>query len=109
MGEKKQLDFTCPECRGPMHTVTGEGPPIYSCRVGHAYSVRTLLQDHSATQERHLWAAALALDEAAAIAAEAAASLPELREQLMESGMEKQRQAQAIKDVIAQLRPFPLE
>jgi two-component system chemotaxis response regulator CheB len=109
MGEKKQLDFTCPECRGPMHTLTGEGPPVYSCRVGHAYSVRTLLQDHSATQERHLWAAAVALDEASGIAAEAAEALPELREQLMQSGDEKKQQADKIREVIAQLRPFPVE
>jgi two-component system chemotaxis response regulator CheB len=109
MGDRKQLDFTCPECRGPMHTIDAEGPPVYSCRVGHAYSVRALLQDHSATQERHLWAAAVALDEAAAIAAEAAESLPELREQLLASGQEKQRQAEAVKAVIAQLRPFPSE
>jgi two-component system chemotaxis response regulator CheB len=109
LGEKKQLDFTCPECRGPMHTHIDNGPPMYSCRIGHGYSARALLQDHAATQERHLWAASLALDEAAALADEAADALPELRERLIESGQQKQRQAAIIKGVIAQLQPFPAE
>jgi two-component system chemotaxis response regulator CheB len=109
MVEKKLLDFTCPECRGPVHMLTEEGPPVFRCRIGHAYSVRTFLQQHGETQERQLWAAAVALDEAASIAAEAAETLPQLREQLLASGLEKQRQADAVKAIIAELKPFPVE
>ena len=109
MGEKKLLEFTCPECRGPMHTLMNEGPPVYRCKIGHAYSVRTLLTEHSHTQERMMWSAALALDEAAVLAAEAAECLPELREQLLEAGQEKQRQADSLKRLIEELRPFPVE
>ena len=82
---------------------------MYRCKVGHAYSVRALLAAHDDTQERQLWAAALALDEAAVLAAEVAASLPELREQLMERGLQKERQAETIRQIIEELRPFPTE
>ena len=109
MGDKKLLDFTCPECRGPMHTFLDDGPPTYQCKVGHAYSMRALLMEHSSTEERQLWSAALALEEAASVAVEAIGVLPELGEQLTAAARAKERQAEAIKKLIEELKPFPVE
>jgi two-component system, chemotaxis family, protein-glutamate methylesterase/glutaminase len=109
MSDKRLVEFTCPDCRGPMSKSTGGGPPAYRCLVGHAYSPRLLLQAHYDAEERQLWSAALALEEAATIAAEVGADLPDLAPTLSQAADAKRRQAKAVEAVIEQLRPFPLD
>ena len=109
MSDRQVVEFTCPECRGPVSRIVDEGPPQYRCLVGHAYSARLFLEAHYDTEERQLWAAALALEEAAIIARTIGNDLPDLKGPLEEAGALKRRQAEAIKAVIEQLRPFPTE
>src|SRR5262245_50146791 len=89
MSDKQLVEFTCPECRGPLTRILGEGPPQYRCLVGHAYSPRLLLEAHYETEERQLWMAALALEEAAKMASDVAAELPEVKGQLVDAGASK--------------------
>jgi len=64
MNEKKELiEATCPECRGPVSEVRYNGLLEFRCLVGHAYSPKSLLEAHSETEERALWAAVVALEE----------------------------------------------
>jgi two-component system chemotaxis response regulator CheB len=59
--------FSCPECGGTLwETVTG-GTTSYRCRVGHAYTLNSLIARHSETVERALWTAYRALEEQAAM------------------------------------------
>jgi two-component system, chemotaxis family, protein-glutamate methylesterase/glutaminase len=65
--------FTCPECRGPLYE-NGQKPVEFRCRVGHVMSLRTLLEEHTSTQERKLYEAIVALEEGADLAERVASS-----------------------------------
>jgi len=65
--------FTCPECHGGLWEVEDGDTLQYRCRVGHAYSVETLLAAQNDGVEVALWAALRALEENAALARRLAA------------------------------------
>jgi two-component system chemotaxis response regulator CheB len=68
--------LTCPECRGPLYE--NGHPDEFRCRVGHVLSLKTLFDEHTSTQERKLYEAAVALEEGADLAERMAfASNPE--------------------------------
>lgn len=108
MEGKRLIEATCPECRGPLSEVVENGVVEYRCVVKHRYSPMALLTAHSETQERALWMAALALEEAATIAREVSAHLPASSTDLVAQGQEKRRQAGAILAVLQDLRPFTI-
>ncbi|MEW5929534.1 MAG: chemotaxis protein CheB [Gemmatimonadota bacterium] len=59
--------YTCPECHGALWEVQ-EGELVrFRCRVGHAYSVETLLSEQSTSMEAALWTALQALEERASL------------------------------------------
>jgi len=109
MIESRTINVTCPDCRGPVSDVIEDGVREYRCLVEHRYSATGILQAHSEAQERALWAAVLVLEEAAVLASEAASQLPHLAETLAEQGRDKRQQANRIRAVLADLRPFLLE
>jgi two-component system chemotaxis response regulator CheB len=108
MTESKTLvNATCPECRGPLTDLRENGFHEYQCLVGHRYSVQALLQAHSETQERMLWAAVVALEEAAVLARDVASQFPaEVAERLIAQGEKKQRQGEQIRGILQDLDPF---
>ena len=57
--------YTCPECHGTLWEVTEGNLLRYACRVGHSFSVESMLQDQSDSAERAVWAALRALEERA--------------------------------------------
>jgi two-component system, chemotaxis family, protein-glutamate methylesterase/glutaminase len=59
--------FSCPGCQGVLFELDGEPAPRYRCRVGHAWSPRTLVGEQTATVEEALWVALRTLEENAAI------------------------------------------
>jgi two-component system, chemotaxis family, protein-glutamate methylesterase/glutaminase len=60
--------FTCPECNGALWELRDGNVLRFRCRVGHAYSSATLLDEQAATLETALWTAFRALEERAALA-----------------------------------------
>lgn len=59
--------YACPECHGVLWEVS-EGQVLrFRCRVGHAYSIETLLAEQGAGMDAALWAAYRALEERAAL------------------------------------------
>lgn len=109
MESKRNIDVTCPECRGPLSEVVEEGVLEYRCLVGHRYSLMSVLAAHGETEERMLWAAALALEEASVLARETAAHLPDAAPDLIAQGEEKRRQSGVIREVLQQLKPLTTE
>jgi two-component system chemotaxis response regulator CheB len=66
--EDRFSGFTCPECRGPLFESAAPGPVEFRCRVGHLWSLKTLVDEHTSTQERKLYEAIVALEEGADLA-----------------------------------------
>ena len=59
--------YVCPECTGSLWEVQ-EGQLVrFRCRVGHAYSMETLLAEQGEAMDAALWAAYRALEERAAL------------------------------------------
>jgi two-component system, chemotaxis family, protein-glutamate methylesterase/glutaminase len=108
--QPKVVDLTCPECRGTIWEVPN-GPLVqYRCRVGHSYSPRTMLAEHTAAQEKALWAAVVALEEGAVLANKLAHQLePHLRDQLLQESRQKQHQAATIRRLIQEQPVFSLD
>jgi hypothetical protein len=109
MREDHPLLATCPDCRGPLAEVLEDDVRDYRCLVEHRFSDLGLLRAHSETQERVLWAAVVALEEAAVIARTVAARRPASAAVLGEQADEKIRQAALIRAVLDNLKPFHAE
>lgn len=59
--------YACPECHGVLWEVNEGSVLRFRCRVGHAYSIETLLAEQGAGMDAALWAAYRALEERAAL------------------------------------------
>lgn len=104
---KQPIEATCPDCRGPLSVSAYDGLREYSCLVGHRYSARILLQAHSETQEKSLWAAVVALEEAANLVREVASDFPvEVAARLQAQVARKMEQATAIRRILQELESF---
>jgi two-component system, chemotaxis family, protein-glutamate methylesterase/glutaminase len=55
--------LTCPECRGALWEVRENELTQYRCRVGHVYSLESLLAEQARSVEAALWAGVAALEE----------------------------------------------
>ena len=75
----------------------------------HRFSDLGLLRAHSDTQERVLWAAVVALEEAAVIARAVAARRPASAAGLAQQADEKMRLASLIRGVLDDLKPLRVD
>src|SRR5581483_1758200 len=109
MEAKRTIQVTCPDCRGPMTELQMDGLREYRCLVGHAYSPSSVLEAHSETQEKALWAAVVALEEAANLARLVAPQFgATVAARLEEQAAQKLRQAAEVRAVLERLEPFQL-
>jgi len=103
-------DLTCPDCRGTIWEVPCGNGTEYRCRVGHAYSAKSMLSEHFAAQEKALYAAMVALEEGASLATRLAqTSSPELRDRLQDEAREREAHALVVKKVLRERQSFSLE
>jgi two-component system chemotaxis response regulator CheB len=104
------INATCPECRGPLTEIRDGDLVEYQCLVGHRYSTEALLHAHSDTEERALWAAIVALEEARNIVSAVSPDLPVAARASLEAQADKKtQQAAQVRDVVQQLSPFRTE
>jgi two-component system chemotaxis response regulator CheB len=57
--------LTCPECSGALWEVKDHELIQYRCRIGHVYSLESMLAEQSRSVEAALWAGVAALEERA--------------------------------------------
>ena len=108
--ESKLTDLTCPDCRGTIWEEVRGNTREYFCRVGHRYSAKSMLTEHFAAQEKALYAAVVALEEGASLAARLAHQFEdELRDKLLHESREHQLQAQAVRRVLEERQTFNLD
>lgn len=55
--------FTCPDCHGALWELEEGGTLQFRCRVGHAYTADSMLEEQNMDVERALWAALRTLEE----------------------------------------------
>ena len=94
---------TCPECRGPMWEEEFGKIKEFRCRVGHAYSFESLLEQHAITNERTLWMALLAIEEEVILTRRAAQGATAEQAQALEARAKvKEGQAAVIREMLTQ-------
>lgn len=59
--------YICPECHGALWEIRDEALIRFRCRVGHAYTLESLLTEQDEVIEEALWSAVRALEERAAL------------------------------------------
>jgi two-component system chemotaxis response regulator CheB len=106
--------FSCPDCGGTLwETVSGDASS-YRCRVGHAYTINSLLDRHGEAVERALWTAYRTLEERAAIARRVSRRLAgsgrvESAERFERQAQIAERQARELKTVLDAVEPAEAE
>ncbi len=82
--------FACPTCGGILWEIQDGRLTRYRCRVGHAFSVQSLMAEQSDGLEEALWTALRALEERAALARRMAAHSVERNHRLSATRFEAQ-------------------
>jgi len=99
--------FGCPSCHGALFEMPGAGPR-YRCRVGHAWTGGSLMEELGDTLEGALWMALRSLEEKAALsrrmslAAEARGDRPGMA-RFAESGDDAEEAGRTIRRLIDRL------
>jgi two-component system chemotaxis response regulator CheB len=97
--------FSCPECGGVLWEVHDENLLRFRCRVGHAYSVDSILAGQSQAVEEPLWMALKTLEESASLSRRMAKHAREwgkdwLAKRFDEKVQEAERRAALIRQVL---------
>jgi two-component system chemotaxis response regulator CheB len=97
--------YSCPECQGTLWEVNEGKVTRFRCRVGHAYSIETLLAEQGSSMDAALWAAYRALEERAALTERMAERMRErgqlsLYERYREQTAEARSRAELIRRVL---------
>jgi two-component system chemotaxis response regulator CheB len=104
MGRGKQTAYTCPECHGVLWEA-GQDAKLYRCRVGHTFSISSLVEAQDDDLERALFAGLRTLEEAGSLArrlAEGANSRHQhlVARRFIERAREKEHHAAVLRDLL---------
>jgi len=92
--------FTCPDCKGTLWELQDGQLLRYRCRVGHAYSVESIIEAESDSVERALWEAVKTLEESAQLSRRIAQKTGILREELTQKAVEREQHARVIRELL---------
>jgi two-component system chemotaxis response regulator CheB len=94
---------TCPECNGTLWELSDD-PVQFRCHVGHAYSPRTLMAEHTRRLEDALWAAIRSFEESASLSERVATRSKVLDEDALEKlklrGRTAEQHAQELRKLV---------
>jgi two-component system chemotaxis response regulator CheB len=104
--------FSCPACGGTLWETLTDGIANYRCRVGHAYTLNSLVAAHGDTVERAMWTAYRALEEQAAMSRRVGRRLAdrgrlESAERFQRQAEHAAREAAELKRILDSLEPSP--
>jgi|tagenome__1003787_1003787.scaffolds.fasta_scaffold20854727_1 two-component system chemotaxis response regulator CheB len=104
--------FACPDCGGTLWERAEGATASYRCRVGHAFTMNSLVARHVDSLERTLWAAYRALEERSAMSRRVARRLAEHERRESSARFERQAevaaaQARELKALLDSLEAVP--
>jgi two-component system chemotaxis response regulator CheB len=99
--------FSCPDCHGVLWQIDEGSLRRFRCRVGHAWSMDSLLAQHGQAVEGALWMALRSLEERAALSAQLAdgarrANREITADRFADQAQETQRAAELIRRMLAE-------
>ncbi|WP_433306278.1 chemotaxis protein CheB [Actinoplanes sp. CA-030573] len=95
--------FGCPSCGGGLYELESWPLPRYRCRVGHAWSPESLLDEQALATEGALWTALRALEEKAALSRRMATRSPGDAIRFGALAEDAEGAARLIRDLLARL------
>lgn len=100
--------YGCPSCGGSLYELPGQSPPRYRCRVGHAWSPQSLLDEQGIALESALWMALRALEEKSALGLRMAEtnknrSRTHIGDRYLRTASEADRASRIIRELIASI------
>ncbi|HEX9371152.1 MAG TPA: chemotaxis protein CheB [Roseiflexaceae bacterium] len=107
-------EFSCPECGGVLWELHDSSLSRFRCRVGHAFSVESVLAQQNEAIEEALWTALKTLKERAVMSGRLAHNLRERGQHRVAARFEKrgrdaERHAAVILDLLMRDEPAPLD
>lgn len=102
--------FTCPDCTGPLYEIRDGELIRFRCRVGHAFTAESMLDEKSETLENALYVAMNTLEESALMADRLAARSREQQQEhaaarFEQRARETRQQAETIRRVLISDEP----
>ena len=102
--------FTCPECTGPLYEIQDGRLVRFRCRVGHAFTAESMLEEKTEALENALYVALNTLEESAMMADRLANRSRELRQEhatarFEQRARETRQQAGVIRQVLTGEEP----
>lgn len=102
--------FTCPDCSGPLYEIRDGELVRFRCRVGHAYTADTMMDEKTEVLENALYVALSTLEESAAVSDRLAARSRHdghvhAAERFEERSRDTRRRAATIRRVITEEQP----
>ncbi len=106
--------YVCPACQGTLWEVDQEGLLTFRCRVGHAYSAESMLEDQTDEVERALWASLRSLEENADLSTRLArkakqSNLPISAKSYLERAEVAKQNADVLRQMLSGRRAHPEE
>jgi two-component system chemotaxis response regulator CheB len=95
--------YGCPDCGGSLFLLEDRPIPRFRCRVGHAWSPASLLDEQTAVLEGALWTALRSLEEKAALSKRMAAGRPAAAERFRSMAEDAEAAGATIRRLIAHL------
>jgi two-component system chemotaxis response regulator CheB len=95
--------YGCPSCGGSLFQMEADPVPRYRCRVGHAWSPESLLDEQAVALEGALWMALRALEEKSALSRRMAGSRSSGSIRFKEMARDAEAAGHTIRGLIAQL------
>jgi two-component system chemotaxis response regulator CheB len=99
--------YGCPSCGGSLFELEDTPVPRYRCRIGHAWSPKSLLDEQAVATEGALWMALRALEEKSALSRRMANGRTSVHDRFHQMAEDADTASSLIRSLIARLAAQP--